>query len=149
MRMRRLIVSIVALLTAATATAMSVHADSRKPSYQIVCNPNNPIAVVDRQFVQDAFLKKVRSWPTGDGTRPVDLAPSSPVRRHFSKEVLRRPVEAVRVFWQQRIFAGRDLPPPEVRSDDEVIAFVLRDRGAIGYVSAGAALNGAKVLNVK
>ena len=149
MRTDRFIVSIFALVTAATANDLSVRADSRKPSFQIVCNPNNPTAVVDRQFVQDAFLKKVRSWPTGDGTHPVDLAPGSAVRRHFSKEVLRRPVEAVRIFWQQRIFAGRDLPPPEVRSDDEVIRFVLRDRGAIGYVSGDAALNGAKVLSVK
>jgi ABC-type phosphate transport system substrate-binding protein len=149
MRARRFIFSIVAMLTAASAAALSVHADSWKPSYQIVCNPNNPVAAVDRQFVQDAFLKKIRSWPTGDGTRPVDLAPSSPVRKHFSEQVLRRPVEAVRIFWQQRIFAGRDLPPPEVRTDDEVIKFVLRDRGAIGYVSAGAALNGAKVLNLR
>jgi hypothetical protein len=149
MRRRRFIVSIVAVLTAGWATAMSVRADSRKASYQIVCNPDNPTAMVERQFVQDTFLKKIRAWPTGDSTRPVDLAPSSPVRRHFSEEVLRRPVEAVRIFWQQRIFAGRDLPPPEVRNDDEVIKFVLRDRGAIGYVSGGAALNGVKVLNVR
>jgi ABC-type phosphate transport system substrate-binding protein len=149
MRARRFIVSIVALLTAASAAALSVRADPQRPGYQIVCNPNNPATAVDRQFVQDAFLKKIRAWPTGDGTRPVDLAPTSPVRRHFSQEVLRRPVEAVRIFWQQRIFSGRDLPPPEVGNDAEVIKFVLRDRGAIGYVSAGAALNGAKVLSLR
>jgi len=33
--------------------------------------------------------------------------------------------------------------------EDEVVRFVLRVPGAIGYVSAGTALNGAKVLNIK
>jgi ABC-type phosphate transport system substrate-binding protein len=149
MVMRRLIGSSLVVLAAVMAVVLSARADASRAGYLVVCNPANPLASVERRFVQDAFLKKVTSWPTGDSARPVDLPPGSSVRRQFTEEVLRRSVEAVRIFWQQRIFAGRDLPPPEVGSDEEVIKFVMRDRGAIGYVSASASLNGAKVLNVR
>src|SRR5207248_670917 len=142
MAKRRVLGSIVVVASALLALALSARADLARPSYILVCHPDNRLANVERRFVQDAFLKKVTTWPTGDGAHPVDLLPSSPVRRQFSEEVLRRSVAAVRIFWEQRIFAGRDLPPPEVANDAEVIRFVLRDRGAIGYVSAGARLDG-------
>ncbi|HET6148806.1 MAG TPA: hypothetical protein VFH68_14815 [Polyangia bacterium] len=137
-------VALVALTVAITAQAVAPG-----PAYRIICHPENPITTADRQFLEDAFLKKVKAWPTGATAHPVDLAPRSPVRRRFSEDVLKRPVEAVRSYWQQRIFAGRDLPPPEVGTDDDVVRYVLRDRGGVGYVSGAAALNGAKVLQVK
>lgn len=136
--------ALVGALFVATWSAQAVP----PPSYRIICNPANSVTTVDRRLLQDAFLKRVTVWPTGEFIRPVDQVATSSARRSFSQEVLKRPVEAVRSYWQQRIFAGRELPPPEVRSDEEVIKFVLRERGAIGYVSGDAPLNGAKVLTV-
>ena len=45
--------------------------------------------------------------------RPVDLRPNAATRRLFSERMLRRSVAAVRSYWQQRIFSGRGVPPPE------------------------------------
>ncbi len=71
--------------------------------------------------------------------RPADLVPGSPARRKFTEEILKRSVEAVRGYWQQRIFSGRDVPPPEVETDEEVVKYVLKYTGAVGYVSGGIA----------
>jgi ABC-type phosphate transport system substrate-binding protein len=133
----------------AAAFLAQAAAPPRAAAYRIICHPSNPDDLPTRQFLEDAFLKRTTRWPSGEKIRPVDLAPSSPVRRQFSDEVLRRPVEAVRSYWQQRIFAGRELPPPEVDDDEEVVKFVLRHPGAVGYVSGGASLGGVKVLTVK
>jgi ABC-type phosphate transport system substrate-binding protein len=141
--------SALALVMVALATVSLARADQPKPAYQIICNPSNPTASAERQFVVDAFLKKIKTWPGGDILRPVDLPPTSPQRRQFTSDIMRRPVEAVRDYWQQRIFAGIDLPPTELDNDDEVIRFVLKNRGAIGYVSTAAPLNGAKILILK
>jgi ABC-type phosphate transport system substrate-binding protein len=149
MTYRSRIVAITTAFVAGTAIVMSAHAMPSRGSYVVVCNPNSSVTAVNRTFLQDAFLKRVTVWPTGEATRPVDLPPGSPTRRRFTEDVLKRKVDAVRNFWQQRIFTGRDLPPPELGDDDQVIKFVLRVPGAVGYVSAGAALNGAKVLTVK
>jgi hypothetical protein len=117
--------------------------------YRLIVNPGNPSVAIDRSFLAQAFLKKVRKWPDGETIQPVDLVPSSTVRRQYSVEVLGRSVEAVKIYWQQMIFSGRDLPPAELLSDDDVVTYVVRKPGAVGYVSAGAQLRGAKVLSIK
>jgi ABC-type phosphate transport system substrate-binding protein len=151
MRFRPLSRSILAVALAAILSALVTIPSrtlSARSGYRIICHPSNPISSADRQFLEDTFLKKVREWPGGASSHPIDLQPSSVVRREFSNEILRRPVEAIRSYWQQRIFAGRDLPPPEVGDDDEVVRMVLKDPGADGYVSSAANLKGAKVLTV-
>jgi hypothetical protein len=118
------------------------------PSYWVIVNPTNASPGIERAFASQAFLKKAHRWPDGQIIWPVDLSASSPVRRRWSEGVIGRSVEAVKSYWQQMIFAGRDLPPPELESEDEVVTFVLRSHGAIGYVSAGTALRGAKVIPI-
>jgi hypothetical protein len=51
------------------------------------------------------------------------------------------PVEAAVQYWQKQMFAANPLRPPAVKgSDAEVIAFVAKTEGAVGYVSKAAAL---------
>jgi ABC-type phosphate transport system substrate-binding protein len=146
--MRRSAVLLVVVL-ALFALAARGSAEGRAPVYQVIVNANNPAASIDREFVADAFLKKISTWPNNEVVHPVDLAPGSPVRRQFSDEVLHRSVAEVKSYWQQRIFSGRDVPPPELDTDEEIVKYVLKYDGAIGYVSGTAALSGTKALTVK
>lgn len=150
MRVLRITVVLVLLVLALAMPRGSVSAQgAAPPAYVVIVHPSNAATTLQRAFVEDAFLKKVTRWPNGDGVRPVDLGPDSPVRRRFSEDVLRRSVEAVRSYWQQIIFAGRDIPPPELDTDDEVVKYVLKHPGGIGYVSSGAKTGGAKVVTVR
>jgi hypothetical protein len=81
--------------------------------------------------------------------RPVDLRPQAAARLRFTERVLKRSIGAVRSYWQQRIFSGRDVPPPEVDSDEAVVAFVSKSAGAIGYVSGTAKLQGVRELAIE
>lgn len=119
------------------------------PGYRVIVHPSNPATSLDRRFVADAFLKKVTRWPNDQLIRPVDLDRDSAVRRRFSDDVLKRSVAAVASYWQQLVFSGRGVPPPELDSDDQVVRFVLRNPGAIGYVSDGAGIETAKVVQLR
>jgi hypothetical protein len=81
---------ILAVLLGAPVARLS--AEVRAPAYQIIVNPTNAATTVEREFLADAFLKKVATWPGGEVLHPVDLAPSSSVRRSFTEEVLHRSV---------------------------------------------------------
>jgi ABC-type phosphate transport system substrate-binding protein len=133
----------------ALAQAPSAPASSSQEAYRLIVDPANSTTSVDRVFVAQAFLKKVRRWPDGGTIHPVDLARGSPIRSRWSSDVLSRSVDAVKIYWQQMIFSGRELPPPEMGSDDEVVDYVLRRPGSIGYVSASTNLRGTKVLTVR
>jgi hypothetical protein len=139
-----------ALLIVAALGAPHARADSpASTTYRMIVHPSNPTREVDRNFVGQAFLKKVIHWPSGVPIQPIDLDQRSPVRRRWSDEMLNRSVEAVKSYWQQMIFSGRTLPPPEVTTDEQVIDFVLHRAGAIGYVSAAANLHGARALGLR
>jgi hypothetical protein len=87
--------------------------------------------------------------PDGSPVLPVDLLQGSPVRASFSKEIHDRGVEAVKAYWQQVIFSGRGVPPPEEESGTAVVEYVRSHPGAIGYVSVRTPLGeGVKVLKV-
>ena len=139
-----------ALFLTLSATGATVLAQAPPAAtYVVIVNPSNQATTVERAFLEDAFLKKTTRWASDEVIRPADLAPGSAVRRKFSEDVLKRSVEAVKGYWQQRIFSGRDVPPPEFEKDDEAIKYVLKYEGAVSYVSTTANLNGTKVVTVR
>lgn len=119
-------------------------------SFSVIVNAHNPTAAVDRRVLADVFLKKSTHWEDGESTRPADLPPNSTVRRDFSVRVLGRPVAAIRSYWQQSIFSGRDVPPPEFESDAAVMRYVAKNRGGVGYVASTTTLGaGIRVIEVR
>jgi hypothetical protein len=147
--MRPLFAAALLFVCALVALAADVRAANPPPPYRIIVNPKNPLSSAERELLEHAFLKKTTRWPNDEVIRPADLVPRSPVRRKFSEEVLHRSVEEVKAYWQQRIFSGNDVPPPELASDDEMVSYVLKYEGAVGYVSGTADLRGAKTLTVR
>ena len=130
-------------LAAAVVGAAALFIPAGRASAQgvvVVVNAAGP-ASLSKDDVSKAFLKK------GGALVAVDQGKSAKVRDAFSKELLGRPAAAVATYWQQQIFAGKEVPPPEKGSDAEVLAFVRANPKAIGYVSAGADL-GAGVKSV-
>jgi ABC-type phosphate transport system substrate-binding protein len=136
-------------LAAFCSAAAESQASALPTAYRVIANPRNPTGSVDSKFLSDAFLKKITRWPNGELILPVDLNADSPVRRKFTEAILRRSVPAVRSYWQQLIFSGRDVPPPELDSDSVVVQYVLKHAGAVGYVAASADLTAVKLIAVK
>lgn len=119
-----------------------------KVDIQVIVHSSVNVEQLDREFVAASFLKKVTRWENGATIFPVDLHSRSEIRAVFSNRVLQRSVAAVRNYWQQRIFSGRDVPPPEVDSEAAVVRYVKDHPGAIGYVSSDLALNGVRVVRI-
>jgi ABC-type phosphate transport system substrate-binding protein len=117
-------------------------------TFKIVVNPGNPATSMTREEVSAFFMKKTKSWPDGSAVTAVDQVETSAVRGLFSDTILSRRVAAVRSYWQQQIFSGREVPPLEKKNDAEVLEYVRTNRGAIGYVSESTPTPGVKVLEI-
>jgi ABC-type phosphate transport system substrate-binding protein len=139
------------VLYALMLLAMMVPTSPSAPSasrYRVIVHPKNPLPKVEKRFLQRAFLKKVTEWPDGAVIQPVDLRSDSATRRVFAEDVLNRSVGAVKSYWQQRIFSGRALPPPELDSEEAVVEYVLTHLGAVGYVSDRVDTRAVKVIAI-
>jgi hypothetical protein len=128
--------------------AGSIAAEHPRSTYVLIVNPAIRVSKIDRKFIAEVFLRRATRWPDETPTQPVDLGPDAPARARFSQDVLSRSVASVRSYWQQRIFSGQGLPPPELPDDQAVVSFVVTHPGAVGYVAAGTPLGGAAVLEL-
>ena len=141
--------AIVGAISVFLVGAVALAEGPARPGYRLIVNPQNSVTSLDRKFVAEAFLKRTTTWPQGDSIRPVDQGSDSSARRRFSDDILSRSVAAVKNYWQQAIFSGRDVPPPELDSDEDVVRYVLRFPGAIGYVSGTGDIGQAHLVTVK
>ena len=153
LRTRRALMRVFAAVVCALGVGWlddaAMGAEPSAGSLRVIVHASNPASSVDRDFVAAAFLKKATRWDDGQTIRPVDLPQVSPVRRDFSNNILRRSVSAVRNYWQQRIFSGRGVPPPELESEAAVAEYVAKNPGAVGYVSGSVDLGRVKVLALR
>ena len=67
----------------------------------------------------------------------------------FVKEYLGKNDSALQTYYRSLVFTGKASMPKTVAADADVVAYVAKTKGAIGYVSAGASTAGVKTLDVK
>jgi ABC-type phosphate transport system substrate-binding protein len=140
---------VAVVITASLLTLPSRGAGQAAETFRIVVNPANPVASLSAKEASDLLMNKTTRWPDNTPVKPVDQSTTSPVRVAFTRDIHGKKIDAVVNHWQQVIFSGRGLPPPAKTSDQDVVAYVRANPGAIGYVSPEAPLAGVKVVPIK
>ncbi|MEW6732076.1 MAG: hypothetical protein AB1489_12180 [Acidobacteriota bacterium] len=115
-------------------------------AFKVIVHNDNPISSISKAKLSNMFLKKETKWENGRKAIPVDQKDTAVVRVAFSKAIHNKAISAVKSYWQQKIFSGRDVPPPELDSDSAVISYVQANADAIGYVSGNVPTGKFKVL---
>jgi len=135
-----------ALLVALALLATPAAADD---GFRVVVHPSNMAADgLTRTQISQLFLKKTTRWADGRRVEPVEPGDAA-LRDRFCRRIHGKSAAAVKSFWNQQIFAGREVPPLEKAAEAEVLEVVRSRPEAIGYVSPGAELTGVKVVVAK
>lgn len=137
----------IELLALAVLLSLPVAGAAAEP-FKVVANTAVREASVSRDALSRMFLKKTTRWSGGHEIRPVQPR-SDALRAAFADRVHDMSLGALRSYWTQMIFSGRDVPPVEKGTDEQVIAYVREHPGAIGYVSSGADTGGVKLLELR
>lgn len=115
--------------------------------YKVVVNPSVPLNSISREELSRIFLKKVSKFHDGHSASPVDLPTNSAVRDSFSRDVHGKPTSAIEAYWQQQVFSGREVPPPE-KNEGAALDYVRSNSNGVAYVSASADTDGLRVIGV-
>jgi ABC-type phosphate transport system substrate-binding protein len=129
-----LMVSGVLLLTGSGAPATPTMG-----GFKVIVNSSIEGKKLDREVLAQIYLGNASRWGDGRQIVAVDLSSTSKVRAAFSWDVMEMPVARVQQHWLRSMSLGKT-PPRTKNSDDEVIAFVSAQAGAVGYVSDAAVL---------
>jgi len=149
MMSRRTHIAAIAIAISAVIVLGATRAIATDDGYKLVVHPDNPVSEVDRDFVRDAFLKKALEWPNGQTIRPVDLSDSFPAHDRFARTMLRKTPSQLKSYWNQQIFSGKGVPPPSADTTAAMIAYVLANPGALGYLPSDANPGSLKVVGVR
>jgi len=111
--------------------------------FKIIVHVDNPALEMAQDDISKMFLGKMKGWKGWDDSptvMPVDLPAQSEIRIAFTSAIHKKNMSSISSYWQRMIFSGRGSPPDQAASDQEIIAFVAKNPGSIGYVSSSLQL---------
>ncbi|MFZ0762077.1 MAG: TonB family protein [Candidatus Sulfotelmatobacter sp.] len=114
---------------------------------KVIANPSVKADVISTEELKSVFLEEKSALGDGAHVEPV-LEKDGPVHETFLRAYLGRTDDDLQTYYRALIFTGRGSMPKELGSDAQVVAYVARTRGAIGYVSSETSTEGVKSLAV-
>lgn len=114
---------------------------------KVIANPSVTTDFISAGELKRIYLLQTRKLKNGSVVEPV-LQKRGTVHDTFSRQFLERDGEEIRTYYHGVVFTGKGSMPRQVNSDQEMVSYIARTRGAIGYVSGGANIDGVKALFV-
>ena len=114
---------------------------------KVIANNSVSASAISGGEIKNVFLLDSDSL-AGSHVQPV-LSKGGAAHEAFLKEYLGKNDTALQAFYRSLVFTGKASMPKMLASDAEIVAYVAKTKGAIGYVSNGANTEGVKVLAVK
>ena len=137
---------ITSLLIIAIAGIFSVsHAADAKDDVVIIVNKNVADKSISKKDLKDIFLNKKSKWSNGKKVIPVTLK-SGDIHKSFLKNYVSKTASQFSKYWKKLVFTGKAKAPKTFKNEKEMLAYVAKTPGAIGYVSSKTAKD-SKVVN--
>jgi TonB family protein len=135
------------LLLVAAGLAIFVSGDSLAENVKVIANASVTADAISAADLKRVFLEERIALADGSHVEPV-LEKDGRVHAAFLQKYLGRSEDDLQTYYRTLVFTGKGSMPKELGSDAEVVAYVARTRGAIGYVSSTASAEGVKTLAV-
>jgi ABC-type phosphate transport system substrate-binding protein len=127
---------------------LQVASSARAADIKVIANPSVGTSAVSADELKGVFLGTKTSLSDGSHVEPV-LLKSGAVHEAFLKEYVGKTDDALNTYYRSLVFTGKGSMPKAFASDADVVSFVEKTKGAIGYVGASASAGSAKTLDVK
>jgi TonB family protein len=114
---------------------------------KVIANANVKADSISEKELKRVFLEENNSLKDGTHVEPV-LEKDGVVHEAFLREYIGKTSEDLQMYYRALAFTGRGSIPKNLATDAEVVAYVARTKGAIGYVSIAASTDGVKILLV-
>ena len=114
---------------------------------KVIANPSVGASEVSTEDLKAVFLA-VKTTLAGSQVEPV-LGKSGRAHDVFLKTYLGKSDATLTAYFRGLVFTGKASMPKVCDSDADIVAYVAKTKGAVGYVGAGVASQGIKTLSIK
>ena len=134
-----LLISVVLLL-------ISVHFGIAS-DLSIVVNKNVPETTINIPTLQKIFLGKKTTWMNDSKIVPVMMSKGE--TRDSFLTTIGQSNNDFNQYWMKKIFAGEGTPPGTFNTEAELIDYVGKNPGSIGYISIATTNENVKVVKLE
>jgi ABC-type phosphate transport system substrate-binding protein len=113
----------------------------------VIANPGLDENSLESKELQRIYLGKQTQWKDDTSIVPV-MMKSGPLYDEFIERYLDRSVQRFVTYWRQMVFTGKGVPPKSFAGETELVDFVARTPGSVGFTSAAADVSGVKILSL-
>jgi TonB family protein len=113
---------------------------------KVIANPSVKAESISARELKSLYLEEKNSL-NGTHVEPV-IEKRGPAHDAFLRDYLGQTDDELQKYYEALVFTGRGSMPKTVSSDAEVVAYVAKTRGAIGYVGTGANVEGVRTLAI-
>lgn len=99
----------------------------------VITNKALSINALSKDEIAAIYLLKKKHWQDDEPMVPINLPAQSEARNLFTEQIFNSTPEKLGGYWDKMLFKGIT-PPLTQNSEQAVMLFVERIKGAIGYV---------------
>lgn len=105
----------------------------------VVVNGKSGVEKLTREEITNIFLGRYRQLPSGIAALPIDHPADDAVKARFYALLVNKDLAVINAYWARLIFSGKTSPPRQAASGVEVMDWLAKQRGAIGYIERAQA----------
>ena len=125
--------------------------DSYADDLIIICNQSVPVDSLSKSDIQRIFLGKKTEWFGGNKIAFVllsDKGEVGEVHNRFLQDFMGKTPTQYKNYWKKMVFTGKGRTPKSFKTSDELIDYVSKTAGAIGYISTNAQKETVKTIQI-
>jgi ABC-type phosphate transport system substrate-binding protein len=138
----------IAAIILTLALSIFISASPASAEVIVIVNKEVPSSSLDKASLSDMYLGKKTLW---DKNTKVTLSvlKGGAVHDQFMQNFVGKTAAQFQSYWNKLLFTGAGTPPTAFKTEKEIVDFVSKTRGAVGYIDSATPHDAVKVLSVK
>ncbi len=114
----------------------------------IIINSDVPDTALSKEDVKKIYSGHKTKWSNNDSI-VLTVIQKSELHKAFLKEFVKKTPSQFKMNWKHLMFSGKGKIPKTFNTIEQMVDYVAKNEGAIGYVAASSPTDSVKVIKAK
>lgn len=113
----------------------------------VIGNKSIPVSKLSHNDIQNIYLGKKKVWANGLKVE-MSVLIEGDITNRFLTGYLKKNTHTFNNYWKKQLFTGGGKPPVVFEREKDLVEFVTKTKGAVGYLSSQSTIDNVIILSV-
>jgi len=114
----------------------------------IVANAEAGVDSIGKSDLEKIMLGKKKKWDNGTKIK-IAILKEGDTHESFTKDFTGKTASQFKSYWKKLVFTGEGIQPKSFKTEEDLVAYVAKTKGAVGYISSSTAADGVTTVAVQ